>query len=164
AHDAGCAPRAMEASRGPRQVPGLVTNGLGAPAAKAGRATIPVVFPPGFDPVRTGFVAGLSRPGGNVTGVVHTVGDLAAKQLGLLHELAPKAAIIAVLGDSNQPELEVELRETEAATRAIGRQILIVKSSGERDLNAAFAEIVQAGAGALLVRGSAIFFNRRRQI
>jgi len=58
----------------------------------------------------------------------------------------------------------VELRETEAAARAIGRQILIVKSSGERDLNASFAKIVQAGAGALLVRGSAIFFNRRRQI
>jgi putative ABC transport system substrate-binding protein len=155
---------AMAAELVRRQVAVIVTNGLATPAAKAVTATIPIVFTTGFDPVRTGFVASLSRPGGNVTGVVHTVGDLAAKQLGLLHELAPKAAIIAVLGDSNQPELEVELRETEAAARAIGRQILIVKSSGERDLNASFAKIVQAGAGALLVRGSAIFFNRRRQI
>ena len=96
--------------------------------------------------------------------MVHTVGDLATKQLGLLHELAPKDAVIAVLGDSNQPELEAELRETEAAGRAIGRQILVVKVASERDLNAAFAKIVQAGAGALLVRGSAIFFNRRRHL
>src|SRR5262249_57832057 len=66
------------------------------------------------------------------------------------------------LGDSNQPELEAELRETEAAGRAIGRQILVVKVASERDLNAAFAKIVQAGAGALLVPGSAVFFYRRR--
>src|SRR5262249_60273227 len=66
------------------------------------------------------------------------------------------------LGDSNQPELEAELRETEAAGRAIGRQILVVKVASERDLNAAFAKIVQAGAGAPLVRGSASFFKRRR--
>ena len=61
--------------------------------------------------------------------MVFTQTDLAAKQLGLLHELAPKAAIIAVLGDPNQPELELELRDIEAACRAIGRQILIVKAS-----------------------------------
>jgi putative ABC transport system substrate-binding protein len=155
---------AMAAELVRRQVAVIVTNGLATPAAKAATATIPIVFTTGFDPVRTGFVVSLSRPGGNVTGVVHTVGDLAAKQLGLLHELAPKDAVIAVLGDSNQPELEAELRETEAAGRAIGRQILVVKVASERDLNAAFAKIVQAGAGALLVRGSAIFFNRRRHL
>jgi putative ABC transport system substrate-binding protein len=131
---------------------------------KAATGTIPIVFTTGFDPVRTGLVASLSRPSGNATGVVFTMTDLATKQLGLLHELAPKAAIIAVLGDPDQPELEVELQEIEAAGRAIGLQILIVKAASERDLNAAFATVVQARADALLVRGSPLFLTRRRQL
>jgi ABC-type uncharacterized transport system substrate-binding protein len=147
-----------------RQVAVIKANGIAVPAAKAATATIPIVFTTGFDPVRTGFVASLSRPGGNVTGVVFTQTDLAAKQLGLLHELVPKAAIIAVLGDANQPELDVELREIEAAGRAIGRQILVVKVASEREFNAAFVTVVQGGAGALLVRGSPLFLNRRRQL
>jgi len=104
---------AMAAEFVRRQVAVIVTNGLATPAAKAATATIPIVFTTGFDPVRTGFVVSLSRPGGNVTGVVHTVGDLAAKQLGLLHELAPKDAVIAVLGDSNQPEQRTSLQRPE---------------------------------------------------
>jgi putative tryptophan/tyrosine transport system substrate-binding protein len=147
-----------------RQVTVIAANGLAVPAVKAATATIPIVFTTGFDPVRTGLVASLSRPGGNATGVVFTQTDLAAKQLGLLHELAPKAAVIAVLGDPNQPELELELREIEAAGRSIGRQILIVKAATEREFNAAFATIVQAHAGALLVRGSPLFLTRRRQL
>jgi putative ABC transport system substrate-binding protein len=147
-----------------RQVAVIVANGLAVPAVKAVTATTPIVFTTGFDPVRTGLVASLSRPGGNATGVVFTTTDLAAKQLGLLHELVPKAALIAVLGDANQPELEFELRELEAAGRSIGRQILIVKTASENELNAAFAAVVQAGAGALLVRGSSLFLTRRRQL
>ena len=147
-----------------RQVAVIVANGLAVPAVKAATATIPIVFTTGFDPVRTGLVASLSRPSGNATGVVFTQTDLSAKQLGLLHELAPKAAIIAVLGDPNQPELELELRDIEAAGRAIGRQILIVKAASEREFNAAFATVVQAHAGALLVRGSPLFLTRRRQL
>jgi putative tryptophan/tyrosine transport system substrate-binding protein len=137
-----------------RQVAVIVANGLAVPAVKAATATIPIVFTTGFDPVRTGLVAGLSRPGGNATGVIFTQTDLATKQLGLLHELAPNAAIIAVLGDPNQPEFEVELREIESAGRALGRQILIEKAPSERELKVAFATIVQARADALLVRGS----------
>jgi putative tryptophan/tyrosine transport system substrate-binding protein len=147
-----------------RPVAVIVANGIAVPAAKAATATIPIVFTTGFDPVRTGFVDSLSRPSGNVTGVVFTTTDLAAKQLGLLHELVPKAAIIAVLWDANMPELEVELREIEAAGRAIGRQILVVKAASERELNAAFATVAQGGAGALLVRGGPLFFTRRRQL
>ncbi len=105
-----------------REAAVIVANGIAVPAVKAATATIPIVFTTGFDPVRTGLVASLSRPGGNATGVVFTT---TTKQLGLLHELAPKAAVIAVLGDPNQPELAVELREIEAAGRAIGRQILV---------------------------------------
>jgi len=146
-----------------RGVAVIKANGIAVPAAKAATATIPIVFTTGFDPVRTGFVDSVSRPGGNVTGVVFTTTDLAAKQLGLLHELVPRAAIIAVLGDVNSPEFEVESREIEAAGRAIGREILVVKAT-EQELNAAFATVAQRGAGALLVRGGPLFFTRRRQI
>jgi len=147
-----------------RRVAAIVTNGIAVPAVKAATAAIPVIFLTGYDPVRTGFVTSLSRPGGNVTGVVFTITDLVAKQLGLLHELVPKAAVIAVLLDPNQLESDTELREAKVAGRAIGRQILIVKASSEREFNAAFATIVQAGAGALLVGGSPVFINRRRQL
>jgi len=153
---------AAELVRGQAAV--IVANGIAVPAVKAATGTIPIVFTTGFDPVRTGLVASLSRPSGNATGVVFTMTDLATKQLGLLHELAPKAAIIAVLGDPDQPELQVELQEIEAAGRAIGLQILIVKAASERDLNAAFATVVQARADALLVRGSPLFLTRRRQL
>ena len=147
-----------------RQPVVIVANGLGALALKAATAAIPIVFTTGFDPVRTGLVASLNRPGGNATGVVFTQTDLAAKQLGLLHELAPKASTIAVLGDANEPELEMELREIEAAGRAVGRQILVVKAGSERELNGLFSTMVQAGARALLVRGSPLFLTRRRQL
>jgi ABC-type uncharacterized transport system substrate-binding protein len=141
----------------------IVTTGNAVPAVKAATA-IPIIFLTGYDPVRTGFVTSLSRPGGNLTGVVFTSTDLVAKQLELLHELVPKAAVIAVLLDPNQLESEIELREAETAGRTIGRQILIVKAVSEREFDAAFAMIVQAGAGALLIGGSPVFINRRRQL
>ena len=147
-----------------RRVTVISTNGFATPAAMAATGTIPIVFTTGFDPVRTGLVASLSRPGGNVTGVVFTTTDLVGKQLGLLHELVPKAAVIAVLVDPNQPEVGIESREAEAAGRAIGRQTLIVKAASEREFDAAFATLAQAGAGALLVLGSPTFLARRRQL
>jgi ABC-type uncharacterized transport system substrate-binding protein len=147
-----------------RQAAVIVANGIAAQAAKAATTKIPIVFATGTDPVRVGLVASLSRPGGNVTGVVFTVTDLGAKQLGLLHELVPKAAVIAVMGDPNQPESELESREVEAAGRSIGRQILIVKAASQREFKAAFATIVQAGAGALFVRGGPLYLTERRQL
>ena len=142
----------------------IVANGIAALGIKSATTAIPIVFTMGFDPVRTGLVTSLNRPGGNATGVIFTETDLAAKQLGLLHELAPKAATIAVLGDANEPELDLELRDIEAAGRTIGRQILVVKVGSEREFNASFTMILRAGAGALLVRGSPLFLTRRRQL
>jgi putative tryptophan/tyrosine transport system substrate-binding protein len=142
----------------------IVTTGNAVSAVKAATASIPIIFLTGYDPVRTGFVTSLSRPGGNLTGVVSTSTDLVAKQLVLLHELVPKAAVIAVLLDPNQLESDIELQEAETAGRAIGRQILIVKVLSEREFDAAFAMMVQAGAGALLIGGSPVFINRRRQL
>ena len=141
----------------------IVGNTPSALATKAASAAIPIVFVTGSDPIRTGLVASLNRPGGNVTGVVFTSVDLNAKRLGLLHELVPKAGVMAALLDPNAPEIEIELRDLEAAGRAIGRQILFVKPADERDFAAAFGTIVQAGAGGLLLGGGAFLFSRRRQ-
>jgi putative ABC transport system substrate-binding protein len=147
-----------------RQVAVIVGNTPSVRAAKTTTATTPIVFVIGSDPVRTGLVASLNRPGGNVTGVVFTTADLVAKRLGLLHELVPKAAVIAMLVDPNAPEIELQARSAEEAGRAIERQVLIVKAANERELNAAFATIVQAGAGALLVGGGPFFNSQRRQL
>jgi putative ABC transport system substrate-binding protein len=148
-----------------RQVALIVGNTVSVvQAAKAASMTIPIVFVTGSDPVRTGLVASLNRPGGNVTGVTFTTVDLVAKQLGLLHELVPNASVISVLRDPNQPELEAELRAVEEAGQAIGRRILILKAANEREFGAAFASMSQAGAGGLLVRGGPFFLSQRRQL
>jgi putative ABC transport system substrate-binding protein len=155
---------AMAADLVRRRVAVIVGNTVSAQAAKAATATTPIVFVMGSDPVRLGLVASLNRPGGNVTGVVFTVADLTGKRLGLLHEMVPKAAVIAVLLDPNYPEIELVAKGAEAAGRVIGRQVLIVKAANEREFNAAFATIVQAGASALLVGGGPVFNNQRRQL
>ena len=148
-----------------RQVAAIV--GAGVPAAQAGKAattTTPVVFVIGADPVRVGLVASINRPGGNITGVVFSVTPLLAKLLGMLHELVPKASIIAVLRDPNGPNFESQSRDLEDAARAIGRQILMVNAANERELHAAFAKVVQAGASGLLISSSVFFISQRRQL
>ena len=148
-----------------RQVAAIV--GAGVPAAQAGKAataTTPIVFVIGSDPVRVGLVASINRPGGNITGVVFSVGPLVAKLLGMLHELVPKAAIIAVLRDPNGPNVESQSQDLEEAARAIGRQILMVNAANEGEFHAAFAKVVQAGAGGLLISTSAFFISQRRQL
>jgi ABC-type uncharacterized transport system substrate-binding protein len=148
-----------------RQVAAIV--GAGTPAAQAGKAataTTPIVFLSGADPVRIGLVASLNRPGGNITGVVFTVVALAAKLLGLLHELVPKASVLAALHDPNGPEPEAELRDLEEAGRAIGRQILIVEAASDREFKAAFATVVEASVGGLLIGASPYFLSQRRQL
>jgi ABC-type uncharacterized transport system substrate-binding protein len=142
----------------------IVANTVGAQAAKAATATTPIVFLAGSDPVKLGLVASLARPGGNITGLVFTTTDITAKRLGLLHELAPKAAVIAVLLDPNFPGASAELQGVEEARRTIGPQIVIVKAASEGEFNSAFAAIDRAGAGALYVGGGPFFNSRRRQI
>jgi putative ABC transport system substrate-binding protein len=148
-----------------RQVGAILAAGSpAAHASKATTATTPIVFVIGADPVSIGLVANLNRPGGNVTGVVFTVVALAAKLLGMLHELVPKASVIAVLRDPNGPDVEAESRDLEEAGRAIGRQILMVSAANERDFHAAFTRIVQAGAGGLLIGAGPFFLSQRRQL
>jgi putative ABC transport system substrate-binding protein len=124
----------------------------------------PIVFVIGADPVRLGLVASINRPGGNITGVVFSVTPLAAKLLGMLDELVPKASIIAVLRDPNGPDVESQSRDLEEAARAIGRQILTVNAANEHEFHAAFAKVVQAGAGGLLISSTVFFVSQRRQL
>jgi len=87
--------------------------------------------------VKAGFVASLSRPGGNLTGVNMFSVELQAKRLGILHELIPPTMVIANLVDPNFPPTEAAVAEMEAAARILGRQILVLKTSSESDIDAA---------------------------
>jgi putative ABC transport system substrate-binding protein len=98
-----------------RQATVIVGHGQPTLIAKAATTTTPIVFVSGDDPVRVGLVANLNRPGGNVTGVTFIATDATTKRLGLLHELVPQAAVIAVLLDPNLPDTDGELRSVEAA-------------------------------------------------
>jgi ABC-type uncharacterized transport system substrate-binding protein len=105
------------------------TSAPAAVAANAATSTVPIVFIIGVDPVRTGLVASLNRPGGNITGVTFPTVDVTAKRLGQLHELVPKAELIGVLLDPNLAEVDVEVRDVEVAARTIGRRVLVVKAA-----------------------------------
>jgi putative ABC transport system substrate-binding protein len=145
-----------------KRVAAIVTNNIATAAAKAATSTIPIVFVTGGDPVENGLVTSLNRPGGNVTGVSFSSNPLNPRRLELLHELVPKTAVIGALMDANFGEAPV--RELDAAARTLGRQILIVKAGNEREIDTAFATIVQAGATALFGGTGAFFNSRRRQI
>ena len=133
---------------------------LPALAAKAATTNIPIVFLVGADPTQLGLVASLNRPGGNLTGVNVFVGELGAKGLALLHELIPSATTIGFLENPNNPVLELTTRDVLAAAPVVGLKIQILKASTDREIDAAFASLVQARTGALLVGGD-IFFNNR---
>jgi putative ABC transport system substrate-binding protein len=149
-----------------RQVAVIVTIGgeTSAAAAKAATATIPIVFNSGTDPVKRGLVASLARPGGNATGVNIFTTELAEKRLGLLHDLVPASSTIAVLLNPNFAPAAINVRESEATARAIGKVIAIFNAKSELEIDAAFAEIVQARPGALLVAADPFFNSRREQI
>jgi putative ABC transport system substrate-binding protein len=143
----------------------IVANSLAAMAAKAATTTIPIVFVTGDDPVRSGLVANLSRPDANLTGVTFFANrQLSAKRLELLYELVPNAAVTAVLLDPNWTGADADFREVETANRALGRQLVVVKAGNERELDQAFARMVQAGAGALFVGASPVFTSLRREL
>jgi ABC-type uncharacterized transport system substrate-binding protein len=132
-------------------------------AAKVATTTIPIVFLVGDDPVRLGLVASLARPGENITGVSWFGADLEAKQLSLLHELVPNAAVIALLVDLNAlPAARVS--QVEAAARALGLQLVVLNARIPSDIDMAFASLVRERAGALVVGGGAFLLSRRDQI
>jgi putative ABC transport system substrate-binding protein len=130
-------------------------------AAKAATTTIPIVFGGGFDPVQAGLVASLNRPGGNVTGVNFMTVETGGKRVGLLHELLPGAARFAILVNPTNPNAEPNITEARAAASVIGRQIEVLTASTNRDIDTAFASLVQKRADALLVSPEPLFTARR---
>jgi putative tryptophan/tyrosine transport system substrate-binding protein len=114
--------------------------------------------------VKLGLVASLNRPGGNVTGNTHFTGALEPKRLELLHELVPKAGVIGVLINPTRPDVEIQLRGVQEAARALGQQIVVPNASSERDIDSAFATLVQQRAGALLVGSDVFFYNQREKL
>jgi putative ABC transport system substrate-binding protein len=120
-------------------------------AARAATTTIPIVFTGGFDPVSLGLVDSLNRPGGNLTGVSNLTVELSQKQLELLRELVPSAAVIGALVNSANPNAETLKSGAQAAARVLGQQIIFQNVAAEADLPGAFAAIVERKAKAVLV-------------
>jgi putative ABC transport system substrate-binding protein len=148
-----------------RQVAVIATAGVSSSlAAKSATTTTPIVFSVAIDPVAGGLVASLGRPGGNVTGISSMNPQLAAKQLGLLHQLLHRDARFAVLVNPDGPLARSLITEVQAAASAIGRQLEILTAATGRDLAPAFRDAVQKRADALLVIPDPLFTNRPAQL
>jgi ABC-type uncharacterized transport system substrate-binding protein len=132
-------------------------------AAKAATATIPIVFTFGGDPVKAGLVDSFNRPGGNITGVSWFSIDLGPKRLGLLLELLPNTTIIALLVNPNNVEVGSQPGDVLQAARKLNRQLYVLNASTEKEIDTAFATLVQQRAEALVVGGDPFFNSRREQ-
>jgi putative tryptophan/tyrosine transport system substrate-binding protein len=147
-----------------RKVAVIVSTGgeSTARAAKAATSTIPIVFISGSDPVESGLVASLNRPGGNLTGVSSILSPLIPKQIGLLSELAPNAVLIGALVDPEALGAMATFRiaELEDAGRAVGQRLIILKASTDADIDVAFEAFIQQRVQALLVTPGPLFVTR----
>jgi len=149
-----------------RQVAVIVAAGgpVSALAAKKATQTIPIVFTTVSDPVKSGLVASINRPGGNVTGTAGLTSELDAKRLELLHQFKPDINFIGVLVNPNRPGVDAQLNDLQTAARAIGPQLLIQKAGTEEALDAAFEAFAQQRVGALLVTADPLFNFKRAHV
>jgi putative ABC transport system substrate-binding protein len=135
-----------------------------AQAAKAATGTIPIVFANGSDPVMSGLVTSMNHPDGNVTGITFLAGELAAKRLDLLRELAPQVSTIGLLVNPNNARHEIDEREIQAAAHNKGYHIIILPAANPTDLDIAFAAAAQERIGACLVAGDAFFIGHYNEL
>src|SRR3954452_701337 len=133
-------------------------------AAKAATTTIPIVFEIGSDPVQLGLVASLNRPGGNVTGVAQLAVEVAPKRLELLHELLPRAQVIALLVDPADPISQKTTEGVQAAARSLGLELHVLNVSSELELDAIFANLIQLRAGGLVIGGGQFLNSRSKPL
>jgi putative ABC transport system substrate-binding protein len=133
-------------------------------AAKAATTSVPIVFANGSDPVKFGVVERLNRPGGNITGATFFNNALGPKRLQVLRDVAPKAAVVALLVNPSNPNTEFDAQEIESGARSLGIRILRVNAGSEREFDRAFATMREQGAGALIVNSDAFFYTRRDQL
>jgi putative ABC transport system substrate-binding protein len=156
---------AMAADLVQRQV--TVSLALGPPAvlvAKAATQTIPIVFVTGADPLKFGFVTSFNKPGANVTGIWMVTTVLAEKRLQLLHDLVPKAELIAMLVNPTSPVAEPQTRDAQAAARALGVRFTVVNAVTENDFDQVFGSLVEERADALFVSADPFFSSRREHL
>jgi putative ABC transport system substrate-binding protein len=147
-------------------VAAIAATGGSAPAqaAKAATKTIPIVFTSGDDPVKLGFVAALNHPGGNMTGASPFTGSLAPKRLQLLREIVPDAGVVAFLLDPANPTAELQQSAAEAAAKALGLDMPVLRAGAEDEFDPAFANLDQQRAKALLVGDSPFFLGGRDKL
>jgi putative ABC transport system substrate-binding protein len=155
---------AMELLRVPVAVIVAVGGDPAARAAKSATTTIPVVATFSDDPVASGLVASLGRPGGNITGTSNLSTEMESKRFGLLRAVVPQAAIIGVLLNPAFPSAANQLREMQEAARTLGLQVIVMQASNESDIDASFASFVKNRADALLVGNDSFFTMRRDQL
>ena len=139
-------------------------GGVPAKAAKAATATIPIVFAIGGDPVEVGLVPNFNHPGGNITGATFFAAQLLQKQVDLIHDLVPNATTIGILVNPNNPRYPSDVRDVQAATRALGLAVYVAKAGDAHDLDAAFVDFTEHNARALVIAGDAFFFIERKKI
>src|SRR6516162_10198751 len=133
-------------------------------AAKAATSTIPVVFAIGADPVKSGLVNSLSRPGGNLTGGARLNVELEPKRLQMLCELVPTARTVALLVNPVNPNAEASSKDMAAAARSLGIALHVLKASSDRDLDLAFGELDSVGAAGLVIAPDPFFIGRSARL
>jgi putative tryptophan/tyrosine transport system substrate-binding protein len=148
-----------------RQVAVIVAPTLpSAIAAKSATAIIPIVFMVGDDPIPHGLAASLSHPGGNATGISMLAAGLSAKRLGLLRELVPKASLVGLVVNPDNPNMANQSQEVEEAARAVGQRIEVLQAGTEPEIEVIFGSVAQRGVGAVVVGADPSFLALRRQI
>jgi len=142
----------------------IVAVALAIRAAKRATQTIPIVIAAADDPIVTGLVVSLARPGGNITGVSMNAHDLVGKQLQLLREVVPKVSLVAVLWDPANPAHTPQLREAEAAAQTLGVRLHPLRAQNSEEIDRAFAATKTEHVGALLVLADSMFLFQRDRI
>jgi len=158
---------ATELARRPVNVIATGSASLAVLAAKTATTTIPIVFLMGGDPVKLGLVASLNRPGGNLTGITTLNTEITPKRVEVLRELVPTTTIMAVLVNptNNPANVEVEIRQAEAAANSLGLQTIhILQASTEPDLDAVFSTLIQQRAGGLVITADTLFSGKSAQL
>ncbi|MGH6710746.1 MAG: ABC transporter substrate-binding protein [Bradyrhizobium sp.] len=155
---------AEEFVRRPVTVIAAVGGPVVALAAKAATSTIPIVFAAVADPVKSGLVASLNRPGGNITGHAGLTVELDAKRLELLIEFSPAERIVGALVNSNRPGVEAQEQEMLAAAKTAGRELIVLRTGDAREIELAFATLAERKIVTLLIGADALFNNHRSQI
>jgi putative ABC transport system substrate-binding protein len=137
---------------------------VAARAAKAATQTVPIVFVTGSDPVAADLVSSLNRPTGNVTGVAFMFTRLGPKNLGILHELAPNAAVIGVLVNPNNPNAEPQLRDLQASAPMLGLRLIPLAAGSVREIESIFATLGERQIEAMLVSADGFFFGLQDEL